>query len=275
MKQASALLLLSFLAFGCARAEQALHPGFLLTASSFKERTARMPVGTARLASGDPARFLTLLKEVLAAPSDLLVLVDKARGLDAGAQPADLVSLTDYPSLRLNRSDLKMRRAAAEALVAMCDSARKAKIPLVIASAYRAYSYQETLFDWNVKTYGREVTEREIARPGHSQHQLGTAVDFDPTDERFHGTPAALWLEAHAEDFGFSLSYPKGREAETGYVFESWHYRYVGMAAAGMIRGFFDGSQQAFLSWFSGEGDAYREALQPADPRTRPGTGKR
>lgn len=264
MKKALSLLLVSLAATGCAKAEKPPHPDFSLTAASWRELTARMPVETARLAAEDPARFLSGIREVLATPRDLLVLVDKTRGLGREAVPADLVELTRYPSLRLNRNDLKMRRAAADALAAMSDSARKAGVPLVVASSFRTYAYQETLFDWNLKTYGREVTEKEIARPGHSQHQLGTVVDFDPTDEKFHGTPAALWLEKNAGDFGFSLSYPKGEEATTGYVYESWHYRYVGAAAVSMIDRYFQGRQQGFLSWWDAEEATYRKALKTA-----------
>jgi zinc D-Ala-D-Ala carboxypeptidase len=270
LKKAVVALLLPFLACGCAKAEKPIHPDFTLTASSFKEMAARLPEASARLAMENPARFLTAMEGVLSTPPDLLILVDKSHDLSRDAVPVDLVSLSGYPSLRLNKKDLLMRKSAADALTAMSDSARKDGIVLDVTSTYRTYAYQETLFEWNLKTKGREVTEREIAKPGRSQHQLGTVADFGSTDESYHGTPAALWLEKNAEDFGFSLSYPKGREAETGYVYESWHYRYVGTAAVMMIRGFFAGSQQAFLSWFAAEGEAYRGALKPTTPKGKP-----
>ena len=101
-----------------------------------------------------------------------------------------------------------------------------------------------------LKTQPREEAVRTLAPPGHSQHQLGTAIDFGSIDVSFARTPAGQWLLANAWRYGFSLSYPEGQEALTGYSWEPWHYRYVGRAAAGLIQEFFAGRQQEFLSFY-------------------------
>jgi zinc D-Ala-D-Ala carboxypeptidase len=273
LKGTAAVLLASLLMHGCLKAEKPVQPDFTLTPGGFRELAARMPAGTAPLALADPAGFLSALRGVLAAPRDLLTLVDKTHGLSPDTEPADLVALDGYP-IRLNKKDLAMRAVAAEALASMCEGARKAGIVLDVSSTYRSYAYQETLFAWNLKRKPREIVEKELAKPGHSQHQLGTVVDFGSADESFTGTTAALWLRKNAGTYGFSLSYPKGSEAETGYIHEPWHYRYLGTAAVSMILMYFEGSQQAFLAWFEAEGNSLRNALRipigrtiPEDPR--------
>ena len=123
-------------------------------------------------------------------------------------------------------------------------AARGSGISLLVSSAYRSYAYQEGVWDRGVAAEGEAATARVIARPGHSQHQLGLAIDFGSIDDSFAGTPASAWLLANARRFGFSQSYPKGLEEVTGYKWESWHYRYVGKAAAAMEAEFFGGVQQ-------------------------------
>ena len=105
---------------------------------------------------------------------------------------------------------------------------------LDIVSAYRSYEEQARTFDYWTRLGGYKQALRTSARPGHSEHQLGTAIDFgDGTAAPWEyadwaGTPAGAWLAAHAAEFGFVMSYPKGRSAVTCYTYEPWHYRYVG-----------------------------------------------
>ena len=109
-----------------------------------------------------------------------------------------------------------------------------------MASAYRSYEDQQALYDRLSVVYGTEA-DLTSARPGHSQHQLGTAVDFTNAAagyevwERFGQTSAYPWLLEHAHEHGFVLAYPRGKEAETGYEWEPWHYRYVGVNEAERI----------------------------------------
>jgi zinc D-Ala-D-Ala carboxypeptidase len=109
---------------------------------------------------------------------------------------------------------------------------------LVVVSAYRSYALQAQTFDYWTGVGGYEQALRTSARPGHSEHQLGTAIDFGdgsgaPWDYAdWAQTPAGAWLASHAAEFGFVMSYPKGRTAVTCYAYEPWHYRYVGPALA-------------------------------------------
>ena len=129
----------------------------------------------------------------------------------------------------------------------MDSAARRDGVSLIVGSGYRSYAYQVEVWNRSFRTDGKAATESSIAPPGHSQHQLGMAVDFSPISDDFAGTKASRWLAANARTFGFSLSYPKGLTDVTGYVWESWHYRYIGKPAAVLERDFFGGVQQYLL----------------------------
>jgi hypothetical protein len=118
----------------------------------------------------------------------------------------------------------RVSREAQPALVALLAAARAAGHVLKIASAFRSYREQARVFA-TTKEIGR------AARPGHSEHQLGTAVDL-----RLPTTAAIEWLAAEAPAFGFALSYPPGKQRITGYRPEPWHVRFVGRALAEAIR---------------------------------------
>ena len=111
---------------------------------------------------------------------------------------------------------------------------------MVVASAYRSYADQETLYGRLKSVYGSDA-DLISARPGHSQHQLGTAVDFTNAASHyevwdyFGHTSAYLWLLDHSHEHGFVLAYPSGHETDTGYEWEPWHYRYVGVENAERI----------------------------------------
>ena len=108
-------------------------------------------------------------------------------------------------------------------------------------SCYRDYDTQEVLYEREVqsfvnKGYSREEAEivaaQWVKRPGQSEHNTGLVVDFNYCNESFTGTKGHRWLEAHCAEYGFILRFPEGKEDVTGVVFESWHYRYVGVEAA-------------------------------------------
>jgi D-alanyl-D-alanine carboxypeptidase len=202
-------------------------------------------------------RFLELLAAVEAArAADPLLLkrVDKGPGGALGETfiPPDLVAL-DGTGLSVSRPGHRVRRPAFEALDAMDAAARAEGVVLLVSSSYRSYAYQKEVFARNVAQDGLELAKVRSAEPGRSQHQLGTAIDFGSIDDSFADTKAGRWLSANARRFGFSLSYPKGMEAVTGYVWESWHYRYVGKDAAWLEAEFFGGVQArvlAFLGYY-------------------------
>ncbi|MDR1837080.1 MAG: M15 family metallopeptidase [Treponema sp.] len=195
--------------------------------------------------AGNPA-FLLDLFTVLQEDPYLWVLVDKEHALGENYEPDDLVALTGG-SYRIGRQDLRLRRQAALSLEEMSAAAAREGLTLTASSSYRTYAYQVEVYARNVREMGREAADRESARPGHSQHQLGLVVDFGSITDEFAQTAGGVWLAANASRFGWSLSYPNGYEDVTGYRWESWHYRYVGVELAQFIDNYFDGIQQYAL----------------------------
>ena len=103
---------------------------------------------------------------------------------------------------------------------------------LWITSGYRSYYDQQTLFNNYVWRDGQAVAETYSARPGHSEHQSGLAIDVNYAGQAFVGTPEAYWLANHCADYGFIIRYPEGKESVTGFKYEPWHIRYVGKELA-------------------------------------------
>jgi len=190
--------------------------------------------------------FLLDLFTILEEDPYLWALVDKEHSLDADYEPDDLVDLKGG-SYRVSRQDLRLRRRAALSLEEMSAAALREGLTLTASSSYRSYSYQEQVYARNVRELGREAADRESARPGRSQHQLGLVVDFGSITDAFARTPEGIWLAANASRFGWSLSFPDGYEEITGYRWESWHYRYVGVELARFIDEYFEGIQQYAL----------------------------
>jgi D-alanyl-D-alanine carboxypeptidase len=196
-----------------------------------------------------PGPFQSYLAEALAdrkADTMLLYRVDKSKALPEGYAPADLVGL-DKTDLSVSRPGHRLRAAAFSALKTMSEAARTEGIALLVSSAYRSYEYQVDVFARNAKEMGRAQAEMVSALPGHSQHQLGEAVDFGSITDAFAGTKASRWLTVNARKYGFSLSFPKGMTEATGYEWESWHYRYIGKAAAALEGEYFEGVQWYLL----------------------------
>jgi len=260
---AASLLLLAAaaLAFpsGAFAAGSPVAPEFSLTAQDLQALTAGLPGSIQQAILADPRGFLHLLAQVLDQPQDLLVLVDKGHLLGAGYVPPDLVPLRGY-RLAVSRNDLSLRRVIMTDVLAMVAAAKADGVTLLFSSSYRSYEYQKEVYAREVTTYGQEAADRESAHPGASQHQLGTAIDFGSITDEFAGTRAGRWLAAHAWEYGFTLSYPKGYEQVTGYRWESWHYRYITRPAARLQREFFGDVQQYLLEFL----DAHRTQLQGA-----------
>jgi len=227
-----------------------LHPGFTFERRDLPSLATGVTKETAGRIAAAPREFLELLRRVMDGSQDLVVLVDKAHSLAKTSEPPDLVPLAE-DALTQGRSGLRLREMLIADLRAMAEAARVEGVTLQVSSAYRSYQYQEKLFADDLKKRSREEVLRDLAQPGHSQHQLGTAMDFGSIDPSFAATPAGRWLLVNALRFGFSLSYPDGQERVTGYAYEPWHYRYVGRDAASLIGGFFGGSQQDFLAWYA------------------------
>ncbi len=178
---------------------------------------------------------------VAAEPSSITVLVNKINSLPKEYAPDDL-TYPDVPFIFTEKLDKrKMRQEAAEALEQLFAGAKEDGIGLAGVSGYRSYATQKALFQRYVDRDGLEAASRYSARPGHSEHSTGLAMDVTGSDGKcaatdcFGGTPAALWLADHAHEYGFIIRYPEGKEEITGYKYEPWHLRYVGVELAEVI----------------------------------------
>ena len=102
-------------------------------------------------------------------------------------------------------------------------------LSIYVVSGFRSYNTQKNLYNNYVTRDGVDAADTYSARAGHSEHQTGLAADFNMVDDNFEYTAEGKWLNDNAYKYGFILRYPKGKTFETGYIYESWHYRYVGV----------------------------------------------
>lgn len=180
---------------------------------------------------------------------NLYYLIDKNHPVSSTYVPKDLVPLVKNEFYSLNRNDLSLRPDVEKALREMAQASLKDGIRLLVSSTYRSYDYQKNLFAYWVKVDGLEEAERESARPGTSQHQLGVAIDFGSITDDFADTEMGKWIYRNGAKFGWSLSFPKQYEDITGYRWESWHFRYIGVPACRMQEKWFCGVQQYMLEF--------------------------
>ena len=206
--------------------------------------------------TANPVVFLERLTEVLDLSEEIFLIADKTNSIGSEYEPSDLVNLEDYPFYR-NRSGMQLRAVVIPDALAMSEAARQEGIRLVFSSTYRSNDYQKTVYERKVRELGETQANRESAKPGTSQHQLGTAVDFGSITDAFADTPAGKWLYANAWKYGFSLSYPDGYEELTGYRHEIWHYRWISRPAAYLEHAYFNSLQHYLLLFL----DTNRETL--------------
>ena len=165
-------------------------------------------------------------------PESLSVLVNKYHPLPDGYVPR----LHSLPA-RYAPSGGSLAPAAAAAFMRMADAAREDGITLYSVSAYRSYSYQDSLYRRYTAQDGVEA-DTYSARPGFSEHQTGLALDINTASRsaHFETTATYRWLIENCWRYGFILRYPEGREDITGFCFEPWHYRFVGRTLALQVR---------------------------------------
>ena len=137
--------------------------------------------------------------------------------------PADLVSVGNGQTLR---------KEAADSAALMAAAALKEGVTLTPGSGYRSYATQTTLYNNYVKQDGQAKADTYSARPGFSEHQTGLTMDFTPIDDSFKDGSASKWLIANAHKYGWILRYPEADVAVTGYMYEPWHWRYIGVTDA-------------------------------------------
>lgn len=134
-------------------------------------------------------------------------------------------------------------KEARTAFEQMAADARVAGFELVAFSTYRSFEYQESLYNNYVSRDGKENADRYSARPGYSEHQTGLAFDIGEKGKEdlwltaeFGETEAGKWLVENSQKYGFILRFPQGKEAITGYMYESWHFRYLGVDLATKVK---------------------------------------
>lgn len=184
------------------------------------------------------AKPIMALHQDYTQPDSLWVLVNKERSIPLDYAPSPLV----IPSVAVRKdksSEEQSVRADIEpSLKAMFAAAKADSHDLMIGSAYRSTGLQKTYFDRYSQVAGEAAANRYSAHPGESEHQTGLSVDITSSslhcylEECFADTSDGQWLADNAHLYGFTLRYPKGKEAATGYEFEPWHYRYVGVELA-------------------------------------------
>ncbi len=208
--------------------------------------------------NGNPQEFLSDLHKVLEIEKtfrkddvSLYYLIDKKHNIGADYVPKDLMPVKANDLWNVSRNDLSLRPEAYHALGDLSRAALQDGIKLLVSSTYRSYAYQERLFSRYVKEDGLELAERYSARPGTSQHQLGVAVDFGSITDDWGDTKMGKWVYQHAADYGWSLSFPQGYEDVTGYMWECWHFRYLGKEMCAFQKKWFGNIQQFMLEFIA------------------------
>lgn len=172
---------------------------------------------------------------------DELILVNKQIALPSDYQPSDLVEANiDFVDSTVGERRM-LRKEAAQAIEGLMKDAKAAGIDLKGTSAFRSYAYQVNLFNAYVERDGKEQAMKYSAPPGHSEHQTGLAIDVSSASVNYQLTQSlgetveGKWLADHAHEYGFIIRYQKEFEDETGYMYEPWHLRYIGMEHAKQV----------------------------------------
>jgi zinc D-Ala-D-Ala carboxypeptidase len=179
-------------------------------------------------------------KYSLSSPSSIWVVVNKQRPIKPRTyRPQDITSPDISLQLERNLEIMALQPEAAKALTQMSAAAEKSGLKFMLASGYRSYAKQNLAYNSEVEAYGQKVADEESARPGFSEHQTGWAADLEPANRKceleacFAETAEYRWLAENSYKYGFVLRYPKDKQQITGFKFEPWHFRYVGVALAG------------------------------------------
>ena len=166
---------------------------------------------------------------------DTLMIVNKHYKIENNYKPGNLVTVLSehgYPN--------KIRADVYEEFKKMYNAAKNDNVSIFIASPYRSYSDQNALYTYYVNTDGKQNADTYSARPGFSEHHTGLAMDLIPEYgldlDTFENSDGFKWMQENAYKYGFILRYPKDKEYITGYIYEPWHYRYVGISAATTIK---------------------------------------
>lgn len=230
----SVVLLTSITLTGCQNKESAAVPSASISPSPSPTAT----VITNNTTKPAPSPTKQTAEQAAADVKSVTVLVNKQFGLPSSYEPDDLVFVNIPFTFNDMMDKRKMRKEAGAAIEQLVASAKKDSVFLAGVSAYRSYATQKSLFTNYVQIDGLEKAKTYSAEPGHSEHETGLAIDLAGSDGKcaaqdcFAATKEAKWIAEHAAEFGFIVRYPRGKEAITGYQYEPWHIRYVGVKFA-------------------------------------------
>ena len=165
-------------------------------------------------------------------PDSLWVVVNKKRPLPASFVPKDLIPI----------GGTSLQSEASKQVKQLMEDAKKDQVALKVISGYRSYQNQKNLYASYVSKDGQAAADSYSARAGHSEHQTGLAADLGNSSGVcdlaicFETTAGGKWLATHAYEYGFIISYAKGKEGLTDYQFEPWHIRYIGKELAAELK---------------------------------------
>ena len=164
-----------------------------------------------------------------------VILVNKNNPLNKDYIPENLMNVNVYFPNFVIEERKNMVEEAGINLEKMFLDAKNESIYLAAISGYRSYESQNKIYNNNINTYGKEYTDKVSAKPGYSEHQTGLAMDISCERinynlvEEFSDTPEGIWLNNNCYKYGFIIRYPEGKYEITGYIYEPWHIRYVGL----------------------------------------------
>ena len=165
----------------------------------------------------------------------ILMLTNKFYSLDSSYNSDNMIIVSKMYSYGDNQI---LTKEAYEAFIKMFKSAKNENLTLIINSSFRSYEDQEEIYNYYKNLKGEDYANSIAAKAGFSEHQTGLAIDiqtYGSTSKTFEEFDEFKWLQDNAYKYGFILRYPKDKEYITGYDYESWHYRYVGLDAAKYI----------------------------------------
>lgn len=179
---------------------------------------------------------------------DIEILINKENVLDRNYIPSNLIETDQNENNFHNFIDSTLKPMICKDIypyfLKMQEDMKRIGLNIIVDSGYRSYDYQQVIWDDQVTNKGLKETQKYVAPPGGSEHQTGLAVDVaiirnnQFSDEITEEDPEIKWLIDNAYKYGFILRYPKGKESITGYNYEPWHYRFVGLRLAYIIHEF-------------------------------------
>lgn len=180
--------------------------------------------------------------QIIENPSNIMAMVNKEYGLADDYVPKDLViPQVDFSFGDADIPQSYLRKDAAAALEKLFKLAKEDNIELLAVSGYRSYFRQQGIFNVEKENKGEEQALQAVALPGQSEHQTGLAMDVTSRSvnleitKKFGETKEGKWVSENAHKAGFIIRYPLGKESITGYQYEPWHLRYVGLEQAKVI----------------------------------------